>query len=618
MTTRNFIVRKVREADMKRKKEILCKMLHKLVIIVAVICILGGSQTVQAATAKLAAPKSVKTTIASGSSIKVGWSKVTGANGYQIYRSTSWKGGYKLVKTITSRKYSYVDTKLTPGKRYYYKVRGYKTSGKSKIYGSYNKAVSGRITPDTVGNLKGKLTSYEGATLTWGRVKYVSGYQLYMSTSSSGKYSLVKQTKNNYYKVYNLEPGKTYYFKVRGYMLNGKSKVYGGFSSAIKVKPILSVPTSLTASGTAEGTINILWESSDGSDGYEVYKSASKSGTYELLGTVSEASYTDTGLDVGSTYYYKIMAYRMVGKTKVYSKYSEAVGGSIPDPNITSISLDQMDMKMVVGGTDQLFATISPQNEVDQDLTWTSSDETVVVVDDWGTISAMGEGTATISVIDNDSGEQAECTITVEKAYIKGIDVSKWQGNINWSDVKKDGIEFAMIRSSYGRSSLDPMFEINYQGAKDNGIAVGVYHYSYATTVERAKTEVEFLIKTLEGKQFEYPVCLDLEDKAQLDLDKKTLADIAIVYFDALKEAGYYPMIYSSKSWFTGKLYDVRLDVYDRWVDQWSDKLTYTGELGMWQYSAKGSVSGISGDVDLDISFIDYESRIKWLELNGF
>lgn len=587
-------------------------------MIIVITCFLGGAQVAQAATAKLTAPKTVKTTISSSSSMKITWSKVTGASGYQIYRATSAKGNYQLIKATTAGKYSYVNTKLTPGKTYYYKVRAYKTSGKSKAYGSFSKAISGKIMPATVSNEKGKLTSYEGATLTWGTVKYVSGYQVYMATSSSGKYTLVKQTKSNSYKVSGLEPGKTYYFKIRGYILNGSKKIYGGFAPVIKVKPNLSVPEAVIVSGVMEGIIEISWDPSDGADGYEIYKSVSKSGTYDLVTATTETNYEDSELELGRTYYYKIRAYRMVGETTVYSQYSTATGGSVPDPNLTSISLDQSDLMMVVGGIDQLIATISPQNEVNPNLTWISSDENVVMVDDWGTLSALGVGTATISVIDNNSGKQAECNITVEKAYIKGIDVSKWQGNIDWSKVKNDGIEFVMIRSSYGKSSLDPKFEANYQGAKKNGIAVGVYHYSYATTVADAKTEVKFLIKTLEGKQFEYPISLDLEDKAQGVLDKKTLADIALVYYDALTEAGYYPMLYSSKGWFLGKLYDASLNVFDRWVAQWSNTLTYTGELGIWQYSAKGSVSGIAGDVDLNISFIDYESRIRWLGLNGY
>lgn len=603
---------------MKRNKGKLFKMLHKLIILVVVICFMGGPQAVQAATAKLTAPKTVKTEISSGNSIKITWSKVTGAKGYQIYRATSSKGTYQLVTTAAAGKYSYTNTKLTPGKTYYYKVRAYKTSGKSKLYGAYSKVISGKIVPGAVGKLKGTSTTYESADLTWGTVKYVSGYEVYMADSSSGNYVFVQQTKNNTYNESGLEPGNNYYFKVRGFISSGNNKVYGSFSPVTTVTPALLAPEAITASVSAEGTTEISWDPSEGSDGYEVYKSIGNSEGYQLLTTVSDAGYIDTGLTLGSTYYYQIRAYRLVGETKVYSQNSSSTAVNIPNTSLTEITLDQSDISMVVGGTDQLVATLSSQSGLTQKISWTSSDENVIVVDDTGAIAAMGEGTATITAVVEDSGKQAVCNVTVEKAYIKGIDVSKWQGNIDWSKVKNDGVEFAMIRSSYGSSSLDPKFEVNYQGAKSNGIAVGVYHYSYATTVETAQKEVDFLIKTLAGKQFEYPVCLDLEDKAQMALDKKAIADIALVYYNALEEAGYYPMLYSSKGWFSGKLYDSSLDIFERWVAQWTNTLTYTGELAIWQYSATGRVSGISGNVDLDISYVDYESRMRWLGLNGY
>lgn len=603
---------------MKRNKGKLFKMLQKMVILVVIVCFMGGPQAVQAATAKLTAPKTVKTAISSGNSIKITWSKVTGANGYQIYRATSSKGTYQLVNTASAGKYSYTNTKLTPGKTYYYKVRAYKTSGKSKLYGAYSKVLSGKIVPGAVGKLEGTSTTYESADLTWKTVKYVSGYEVYMADSSSGNYVFVQQTKENSYNESGLEPGNNYYFKVRGFISNGSSKVYGNFSPVTTVTPTLLAPEAITASVSAEGTTEISWDPSEGSDGYEVYKSIGDSEGYQLLTTVSDAGYIDTGLTLGSTYYYQIKAYRLVGETKVYSQNSSAAAVNIPNTSLTEITLDQSDISMVVGGTDQLVASLSSQSGLTQKVSWISSDENVAVVDDTGTIAAMGEGTATITAVVEDSGKQAVCNVSVEKAYIKGIDVSKWQGNIDWSKVKNDGVEFAMIRSSYGSSSLDPKFEVNYQGAKSNGIAVGVYHYSHATTVEMAQKEVDFLIKTLAGKQFEYPVCLDLEDKAQMALDKKTIADIALVYYYALEEAGYYPLLYSSKSWFSGKLYDSSLDIYERWVAQWTNTLTYTGELAIWQYSATGRVSGISGNVDLDISYVDYESRIRWLGLNGY
>ncbi len=601
---------------MKRNKRDLCKMLLGLIIFA--ICFMCRPHTVQAATVKLTAPKTVNVVISSGNSMKITWSKVKGADAYQIYQATSAKGNYQLVYSMASGKYNYTNKNLLPGKTYYYKIRAYKKFGKSKIYSSYSKVLSKTIKPTAVSLFEGNLTSYESADLSWGWASYASGYEIYMADFITGDYVPVKQTTDNYCNITELEPGNNYNFKVRSFMVSGNSKVYGEFSKIITITPILPVPDSITATSAAQGVMDISWEPSEGADGYELYQSLSKSEGYQLLTTVSETAYTQTGLNPGSSYYYQLRSYRMVGDTKVYSQYSPAAEVLVPNLDLTEVSLDQSNLGMVIGGTEQLAATTSSQNSINQKISWISSDETVAVVDESGLVSAIGEGNAIISVIAGDSAKKAECNVTVEKANISGIDVSKWQGNIDWSKVKNDGVAFAMLRSSYGSSSLDPKFEINYKGAKNNGIAVGVYHYSHATTVAAAQTEVDFLISTLEGKQFEYPICLDLEDKAQMALDKKLIADIALVYFNTLTEAGYYPMLYSSRGWFTGRLYDTSLDVFDRWVAQWSSVLTYTGELAIWQYSDKGSVSGISGNVDLDTSFVDYESKIKWLGLNGF
>ena len=220
----------------------------------------------------------------------------------------------------------------------------------------------------------------------------------------------------------------------------------------------------------------------------------------------------------------------------------------------------------------------------------------------------------------NKSGyvSSSDVTLTVNNVKIKGIDVSKWQGTINWSSVKSDGVQFAMLRSSYGSSSVDPMFETNYAAAKANGIEVGAYHYSYATTVAQATKEANFWISKLKGKQFDYPVCVDLEDSSQGTLDTKTLMDIALTYLNMLEQAGYYPMIYANKNWFTSVLDDSMLTSYDHWLAQYASSYTYTGTVGIWQYTSTGTVKGINGSVDMDTSFVDYASQIKALHLNGY
>jgi len=182
-----------------------------------------------------------------------------------------------------------------------------------------------------------------------------------------------------------------------------------------------------------------------------------------------------------------------------------------------------------------------------------------------------------------------------------------------------------MIRSSYGdgtssyiNNGVDPMFETYYAAAKANGISVGAYHYSYATTVAQATKEANFFISKLKGKQFEYPVCIDLEDQCQENLGTETLMNIALTYLNMLKQAGYYPMIYANKNWFTSVLDDTMLTSYDHWLAQYATSFTYTGTVGIWQYTSTGTVKGINGSVDMDTSFIDYASQIKSLHLNGF
>lgn len=202
----------------------------------------------------------------------------------------------------------------------------------------------------------------------------------------------------------------------------------------------------------------------------------------------------------------------------------------------------------------------------------------------------------------------------------KGIDVATFQKKIDWKKVKADGIQFAMIRGGYGKNSSqkDEYFETNYKNAKAAGMPVGVYHYSYATTVEGAKKEADFCLSYLKGKQFEYPIAYDVEDTSQAHLSKTALTNIVKAFCTKVQNAGYYVVIYASKSWLTDKLDMNVLKNFDVWVAQYNDEVTYKGNYGMWQYSSKGRVSGISGSVDMDYAYKNYPSIIKNAGLNGF
>lgn len=204
---------------------------------------------------------------------------------------------------------------------------------------------------------------------------------------------------------------------------------------------------------------------------------------------------------------------------------------------------------------------------------------------------------------------------------LRGIDVSKHQGNVNWSHVKADGVKFAIIRAGYGKeaSQKDVQFENNYAGCKSNGVPVGVYWYSYATTPEEARKEAAVCLSVIKGKTFEYPVYFDIEESKVLALGKSACTAIAKAFLETVEKAGYFVGIYSSKSHLETYFTDEIRARYAVWVAHYGvSKTTYSGQLGMWQHTSTGKVYGIDGNVDMNVCYVDYPSVIKKKGLNGF
>lgn len=204
-----------------------------------------------------------------------------------------------------------------------------------------------------------------------------------------------------------------------------------------------------------------------------------------------------------------------------------------------------------------------------------------------------------------------------------GIDVSKHNGDINWAHVKASGkVDFAIIRAGYGKtiSQKDEKFERNYTGCKAQEIPCGVYWYSYAKSVEEAKLEANVFLQVIKGKQFEYPVYLDLEEAFQFALGKTKVSEMAKTFMDILEKAGYYVGLYSSKSHLESYFTEDILHRYTIWVAHYGVKETnYRYPYALWQYSESGSVSGITGKVDLNLCYtVDFPEAVKKLGLNGF
>ena len=242
---------------------------------------------------------------------------------YEVYRATSSVGKYTLISTTTA--ISYTNSGLTSNSVYYFKVRAYRLIGSVKVYSGYSSVLSAKPMPATPTALKAAATSYNSINIRWNAVYGVSGYEVYKATGSKGSCTLVSTTTGVSYNSTGLMTNTSYYYMVRAYRLNGNVKIYSGFSALVSAKPIPATPVNAKATRISSKSIKITCNAVSGANGYEVYRAASSRGTYGLLARMTNSYYTNSKLTAGRTYYYKTRAYRVVGKTKVYSNWSAIV-----------------------------------------------------------------------------------------------------------------------------------------------------------------------------------------------------------------------------------------------------------------------------------------------------
>lgn len=191
-------------------------------------------------------------------------------------------------------------------------------------------------------------------------------------------------------------------------------------------------------------------------------------------------------------------------------------------------------------------------------------------------------------------------------ATAQGIDVSYHQGTIDWEKVKNSGqVDFAIIRCGIGMDQTnqdDTQWENNTSECERLGIPYGTFLYSYADTVEKARSEAQHVIRLVQGKNLTYPIYYDMEDNSVMNkIDSKTAGEIAQTFLNTLEANGYKNVaVYSSKSLFETKLTADIFNRYPRWVAHYNDTCGYQGSYHMWQYTNKGQIDGITGNVDLD------------------
>ena len=223
-----------------------------------------------------------------------------------------------------------------------------------------------------------------------------------------------------------------------------------------------------------------------------------------------------------------------------------------------------------------------------------------------------------IEVDENDIPTKVEYYENDKLVSYTGIDVSKHNGNIDWSKVAGSGIDFAILRAvvrGYGTEGnllTDDSFERNAKAATENGITVGAYVFSEAITIDEAIEEANLVLSLVKKYDIKGPIVIDIEDiendtGRNETISSTELTDIVLAFCNKIKEEGYTPMIYCNIKGFIGMLEFERLEGIEKWYAYYGDELYFPYDVSIWQYSAYGTVDGIKGNVDLNISFKEYK-----------
>ena len=267
----------------------------------------------------------------------------------------------------------------------------------------------------------------------------------------------------------------------------------------------------------------------------------------------------------------------------------------------TKLSVTRNEYKQCVGDT--VTFSITTNNAI-SDITYSSSDSSVakIVSSDKNTVKVKVNKVGSATVTAKQCSKSVSVKFNVEKA--KCIDISEWNGDINFNKVRKAGVTCVIIRAGYGKdpNQEDNEFQKYYKQAKAAGLNVGAYWYSYATSVDAAKAEVRNCMKTIQGKEFDLPVFLDVEEYRQAVLPRRTLTDIISTFCDGVKGYGFDVGMYSAKSMLVDSAYpDELASKYLIWMAAPNNSYNELPPfVDIHQYSWKGKVDGISEKVDMN------------------
>ncbi len=342
--------------------------------------------------------------------------------------------------------------------------------------------------------------------------------------------------------------------------------------------------------------------------------SASSSDTNIATVSVNGKAITITGVKAGSV---TVTAVYKEGNSEVKATCTVKVGASNPREDKTTVLKDTSGRQLYVSDGKDGYRTAyyadyytASKFYIKEDTRYTG----------WQTLDGKvyffkADGTKVTGeqVIQGAKYNFASDGSLVVGSGTMGIDVSKWNGTIDWNAVKNSGVNYVIIRVGYRGSSQgalieDPKFKTNIKGATAAGIKVGVYFFTQAVDEVEAVQEASMVLDCISGYKISYPVFLDVESSGGRGdaIDSATRTAVCKAFCNTIKNAGYTPGVYANKTWLTSKMDAGALSGYKIWLAQYAATPTYTGRYDLWQYRSDGNVSGISGKVDLNISYLGY------------
>ncbi|MCI5578572.1 MAG: leucine-rich repeat protein [Oscillospiraceae bacterium] len=589
-------------------------------------------------TTKPAAVTGLKASVASNS-IKLSWNKSASADSYQvnIYKDGKWT---KVGKTDSSTT-SFTVSGLSPSTTYQFRVYS--------LYNNiYSAAVSLKATTKlaAVTGLKVSSSTANSIKLTWNKNANADSYQV--DVYKNGKWTYLAKVTGTSYTASKLSANTTYSFRVFAFKGNT-------YSSSISIKATtkkLNTPdpvTGLKASATTN-SIKLTWNKSAIADSYQI--DIYKNGKWVYLAKVTGTSYTASNLSANTTYSFRVFAF----KGKTYSTSAKinattkstakpaAVTGLTASATTNSIKLtwnksaiaDSYQIDIYKNGKWTYLAKITGTSYTASNLSVNTTYSFRVFAFNGNLYSSSAKVNATTkTTVQTRTANTSQYSAAVKAAeqivtttvtpavlpganiMLKGIDVSGWQGEIDFRKVKASGVDFVIVKAGYSTSTVDT-WETNYKNAKDAGLMVGAYWYSTATTLEDGKKEALAFINAMKGKQFEFPVYFDVEEPDQFDLGKEFCTQLVETFCGELEKAGYMAGVYCSTYWYTYFVDEsVRLK-RPAFIADYRGRCYYKASYGIWQHGYGNNVPGINANCDLDWGYVDYSQYIKANHLNGF